>query len=89
MVACHAVTPKQSSRVRHCVSRATWENSEMDLPSLPDAQLAEAIAAAIAAMPVGASHEDRLKIAINEVRRSRHELSEQEVLEKAKILSGL
>jgi hypothetical protein len=61
----------------------------MDLPSLPDAQLAEAIAAAIAAMPVGASHEDRLKIAINEVRRSRHELSEQEVLEKAKILSGL
>ena len=61
----------------------------MSLSSIPDALLAEAIAAAIAAMPVGASNEDRLRIAIDEVRRLRHELSEQDVLEKAKILSGL
>ena len=67
----------------------TWEKSKMALSTIPDALLAEAIAAAIAAMPVGASNEDRLRIAIAAVRRLRHELSEQDVLEKAKILSGL
>jgi hypothetical protein len=61
----------------------------MSLSSIPDALLAEAIAAAIAAMPVGVSDEDRLRIAIHEVRRLRHDLSEQEALEKAKILGGL
>jgi hypothetical protein len=61
----------------------------MVFSSIPDALLAEAIAAAIAALPVGASDEDRLRIAIDEVRRLRHELSEQEAVEKAKILSGL
>ena len=60
------------------------------LPSpITDAQLVEAIAAAIAAMPVGVSHEDRLRIATQEVLRSRLDLSDDEVLERAKILTGL
>ena len=68
---------------------ATAQAAQM-LPSpITDVQLVEAIAAAIAAMPVGASHEDRLRIAILEVRRSRLDLSNDEVLERAKILTGL
>lgn len=57
--------------------------------TVTDLQLVEAIAAAISAMPPGASHADRLRVAIGEVRRFRPELPDEEATGQAKMLAGL
>jgi hypothetical protein len=53
-----------------------------------DLQLAEAMAAAIGAMPAGASHDDRIRVAVAAVMRVLPELSPEQAIEKARLLAA-
>ncbi|HZS84479.1 MAG TPA: hypothetical protein VFA50_16515 [Stellaceae bacterium] len=55
--------------------------------SISDAQLAEALASVVEALPPGASHDERLQAAVNEVRRFLPELALEEAVEKARMLA--
>ena len=53
-----------------------------------DLQLAEAMAVAINAMPAGASHDDRVRVAVAAVLRVLPELSSEQAIEKARLLAA-
>ena len=51
-------------------------------------QLAEAMAMAIGDMPAGASHDDRMRVAVAAVLRVLPELSSEQATEKARLLAA-
>jgi hypothetical protein len=53
-----------------------------------DLQLAEAMALAINDMPAGASHDDRVRVAVSAVLRIMPELSSEQATEKARLLAA-
>jgi hypothetical protein len=53
-----------------------------------DLQLAEAMALAINDMPAGASHDDRIRVAVAAVLRVMPELSAEQAIEKARLLAA-
>lgn len=53
-----------------------------------DLQLAEAMAMAINDMPAGASHDDRIRVAVAAVLRAMPELSAEQAIEKARLLAA-
>jgi hypothetical protein len=53
-----------------------------------DLQLAEAMALAINDMPAGASHDDRVRVAVAAVLRAMPELSSEQAIAKARLLAA-